>query len=229
MAAMNSLVSVIIRTTGRATLARSMKSVFRQTHRPIEIVLVNAGGTPLPRLASDPTVEVREVGGGPFGRPQACNAGLDAARGEWLVFLDDDDAYLPQHIETLLEKLAQADGARVAYSATACIDGEGRTDGVIHSVFDREKLLARNYIQIGAALFNRSLVQEGCRFDERLDCMEDWDFWIQLAQRTDFAYTAKATNVWFAFTGESGSGMGPNQRPEVTEPYKKMVLEKWKT
>jgi glycosyltransferase involved in cell wall biosynthesis len=220
------LVSVLIRTLGRPTLARSIAAAAAQTHRPIEIVVVNAGTAPLePHRPAG--VELRVVGEGPYDRPRAANAALAHARGDWLIFLDDDDAFAPTHVEGLLDALGRAPGARVAYSATAVVEPDGKARMVIGADFNRLHLFIGNYMQIGAALFHRSLVEEGARFDERLDCYEDWDFIIQLAQRTWFTYNAKPTNLWCAHAGESGAGMGANKRDDATRPYQEMVQAKW--
>jgi glycosyltransferase involved in cell wall biosynthesis len=213
------LVSVIVRTLGRPTLARSIASLSAQTYRPLEIVIVNAGATILIPPRTPPGVRCRVVDGGPYDRPQAANAGLAAASGEWLAFLDDDDAFLPTHIESLWRMATASDGALVAYSATQCLDEHGRPDIVIGSGFDRLKLFSMNYIQIGAALFAQSLVSQGCRFDEEFECMQDWDFWLQLAQRTHFVHTGEATNLWSAFGGGSGCGMGANTDSALQARY----------
>jgi len=221
------LVSVLIRTMGRATLARAVDSVVAQTYRPLEIVVVNAAARPLPMLRAPGDIAVRVVDGGPYDRPRAANAALDHARGDWLVFLDDDDAFAPAHVETLVAAAANSRGARVAYSATAVVEPDGKARMVIGADFNRLHLFVGNYMQVGAALFSRSLVAEGARFDERLDCYEDWDFIIQLAQRTHFVYTARPTNLWFAHAGESGAGMGLNKRDEATRPFHEIVVSKW--
>jgi glycosyltransferase involved in cell wall biosynthesis len=221
------LVSVIIRSTGRATLAASVDSVIRQSHRPIEIVIVNAGASRLREPASVPSVQIHVVEGGPRTRPQAANAGLAAAEGDGLVFLDDDDQFRPDHLETLLDALRESDDALLAYSATECIDAQGRSLGILERDFDRLSLFGRNYIQIGAALFSRRLVLEGFRFDETFECLQDWDFWIQLAHRTRFAYTGKPTNVWFAHSGASGCGMGPNSDSRQFDRFSDLLRRKW--
>ena len=212
---------------GRPSLARSIRAVLAQTHRPLEIVVVNAAARPLPALPPIGDVPLRVVEGGPYDRPRAANAALDSARGEWLIFLDDDDAFAPVHVQSLLQALARSGGARVAYSGSAVIELDGKARIMMGAPFNRMQLFSGNYIQIGAALFSRGLVAEGARFDERLGCYEDWDFFIQLAQLTYFVYTALPTNHWFAHAGESGAGMGANQRDDVTRPFQEAVVAKW--
>jgi len=227
MIAPRPLVSVLIRTMGRATLARAIAAAVAQSHRPLEIVVVNASGKPLPSLPATNDVALRVVEGGPYDRPRAANAALDHAKGDWLVFLDDDDAFAPNHVESLLAAIARSDGARVAYSASAVMEPDGRSRMIIGADFNRLHLFIGNYMQIGAALFSRSLMAEGARFDERIACLEDWDFVIQLAQLTRFVYTSRPTNYWCAYAGESGAGMGANKREDATRPFQDMVVAKW--
>jgi glycosyltransferase involved in cell wall biosynthesis len=227
MIAPGPLVSVLIRTMGRATLARAIAAAVAQSHRPLEIVVVNASGKPLPSLPTTNDVALRVVEGGPYDRPRAANAALDHAKGDWLVFLDDDDAFAPNHVESLLAAIARSDGARVAYSASAVMEPDGRSRMILGAEFNRLHLFIGNYMQIGAALFSRSLMAEGARFDERIACFEDWDFIIQLAQLTRFVYTSRSTNYWCAYAGESGAGMGANKREDATRPFHDMVVAKW--
>jgi glycosyltransferase involved in cell wall biosynthesis len=221
------LVSVLIRTMGRATLARSIAAVVSQTHRPIEIVVVNAAAKPLPPLPATSEVAVRVVEGGPYDRPHAANAALDHAKGEWLVFLDDDDAFAPNHVESLLAAIGRSGGARVAYSASVVVEPDGKSRIIIGADFNRLNLFIGNYMTNSAALFNRSLVAEGARFDERIGCFEDWDFIIQLAQRTHFVYTAQPTVYWYAHLGQSGAGLGANRNEDRTRPFHDLVMAKW--
>jgi len=221
------LVSVIIRTIGRPSLAASVESVVRQGHRPIELVIVNAGGDRLPPLPGTDSLDVRVVNDGRLNRPRAANAGLSAAAGDWIIFLDDDDTFHPEHLESLLETLSRAPDALVAYSATECIDARGISLGALSGEFDRMRLLAQNYIQIGAALFSSRLVAEGYRFDESFESFQDWDFWIQLAQRTRFAFTARATNRWAVHAGGSGTGIGSNSDVDRQNRFGERLLRKW--
>lgn len=220
------LVSVVIRTIGRPSLKRSIDSVASQTHRPIELVLVHAraDGIAVPHCDG---LEVRVAGGTTLNRPQAANAGLDAARGDWIMFLDDDDRFESDHVATLLAT-ATTRGARLAYSATSCVDARGVEIAMICTPFDRRVLFRRNYIQIGAALFHRSLVDEGgCRFDESFEILQDWDFWLQLSEHTRFEFSGRPTNIWSITEGGSGAGTGTNRDPDEVNRYGARIVAKW--
>jgi len=219
-------VSILIRTIGRESLSRSLQAALAQLHRPFEIVIVNAAGGALPALPPAEGVEVRIVEAPGSTRPHAANVALDNARGDWLIFLDDDDSFAPEHVQSLLAA-ARSAHAGVAYSSTLCLKDDGSADVVLGAPFDRVHLLHGNYIQIGAALFASSLLARGARFDESLICLQDWDFWIQLSRLTHFAYTGRPTNHWRAYAGLSGAGMGANARPEATAPFRTQILRKW--
>lgn len=101
------LVSVIIPTFNSARwIGETIQSVLAQTYRPIEIILGDNGST-------DRTLEIAESFGDPVsvaratvrGPGAARNAGLDAARGEFVQFLDSDDLLEPWKIERQMATL----------------------------------------------------------------------------------------------------------------------------
>jgi glycosyltransferase involved in cell wall biosynthesis len=224
-------VSVVIRTIGRPELRQAVESVQMQTHvqkrRPLDIVIVNAADTTLPHfdLPGIPVHEVRR--GRKLTRPEAANAGLDAATSDYVCFLDDDDWFHPGHIESLLKLLTANPAIKLAYSGVLLVHGDGTPYARLNRPFDREALFRGNYIQMGAALFSRKLLDDGARFDETLLNFQDWDFWLQLAQRTDFLHSDEVTLSWRAFDGQSGSGMGRNADLTLQASYTRRVQQKW--
>ena len=95
--------TVVIQTHDRPrTVLRALDSVLSQTVRELEVILVDDGSTPALEVpVEDARVRLvrLERAGGPAA---ARNAGIEIARGRWIVFLDDDDELAPDMLETSL-------------------------------------------------------------------------------------------------------------------------------
>lgn len=188
------LVSIICRTIGREELSQALDSITIQSHSNIELVLVNSTTKKLDQF--DLSQLNAKVVNPPkkLSRAQAANAGLDAASGSYLMFLDDDDWIASNHVESLLDALGAAGIAKVAYSSTIKTLANGSlTDEIFENDFDPHLLMHDNYIPIHAVLFSRELLEHGCRFDESFDIYEDWDFWLQLSQHTEFIHLTQVS------------------------------------
>lgn len=225
------LVSIIIRSMDRATLDAALASLAAQTYAKVEGVVVNAKGG-LHRNLGDCCgrfpLHVVNQGGAPLSRPQAANAGLDAARGEYLAFLDDDDTFDPDHLTGLVAALQAQHEMAVVYAGVRCIDRcdpEHKISRVFGAPLEcPAQLLAGNFIPIHAPLFPRHLL-EFARFDESLQTYEDWDFWLQLTQHAKFVYTEQVSATYF--TGGT-SGVSP-QAPdwEAVRLAMRALYAKW--
>jgi predicted O-methyltransferase YrrM len=153
---------------------------------------------------------------------------MSEARGEFWTFLDDDDLMEPDHVGTLVGGLTDVPHHRCVYTGVrvdylqngACI----RSDTLSHA-FNRHRLRARNYIPIHAALFHRSLYEEGCRFDETLETLEDWDFWLQVSALTDFVHVDRITA---RYRNSGASGYGDRIAAAQLLSSTAAVFEKWR-
>lgn len=200
------LVSVIVRTRDRpALLGEALASLSAQTLRDFETLVIADGGLRPPRELLEPapgegglTLLHREP---PHGRARALNAGLDAARGRFIAYLDDDDLFLPEHLAKLSTFLAGSDSYRVAYSdveqveQTLGADGryhEGRRLVVYGQPFDPNRLLSSNYI----SLIGLMHAATDLRYDESFDILEDWEFMLRLAERGRFHRVAGVTATY---------------------------------
>jgi GT2 family glycosyltransferase/predicted Zn-dependent protease len=205
------LVSVIIATRNRPdTLKEAIQSVLNQSYQNIEIIVANDGGDDVSPLISelnerDTITYARHAR--TLGPAAPRNTGLKLARGKYCLFLDDDDIFYLEHVQTLVSFLEGSE-FHVAYTdayraVKQTVDGEVvtvRKETLFSQDFSRELMLVRNYIPIHCVMFERAALEETGYFDENLSSHVDWDFWIRLALKYDFYHIAKHTCEYSFFT-----------------------------
>jgi GT2 family glycosyltransferase len=123
-------VSVIIPTFNRARfLGEALDSVLGQTYSDLEVIVVDDGSTDgtaeLMSARSRDDSRVRYVPQANRGASAARNAGLDLARGEYVAFLDSDDAWKPWHLELGLGCLERTPEAGLVWSNIEFVDDAG--------------------------------------------------------------------------------------------------------
>ncbi len=201
---LNPLVSVIIPVFNtEAHIAGAIESAFAQTYKNHEIIVVNDGST-------DRTLEVvrrfdrnvRLLQTPHLGPSAARNAGIQASQGDYLVFLDADDLILPQKFTLQTQYLKANPQIDVVYS------GGYRLWTTSHGFEKREslekigmlnprlgapdvslpQLVTQNAFPIHCAMTRREAVVDCGGFDVSLFGLEDWDFWLRIAERSCFSY-----------------------------------------
>jgi hypothetical protein len=215
----------------RQELSDALDSLVEQHYCNLEVVIVDAEGTGAVEISSwDGLLNLNIVTtGAQLARSAAANWGLRQARGDYVIFLDDDDWFLPDHIQTLLAAIEHRPGVRAVYSGVECRrqldNGHWEFLKTFNEPFDATRLLFENYIPIHAVLFERKLTEEGIVFDEKFDVFEDWDFWLQLSSLTEFAHVDQVTAVYrIADT----SGFGFQDREGRAQRGLEALLEKWR-
>lgn len=221
------LVSVMIRAANRDTLRQTLDSVAAQTYPNLQVVLIAAvpeqtsPGEHCGRFPVDflPTSARRP-------RAVAANAGLDAARGQFLLFLDDDDWLDPDHIARLVPTLLAEPTLTAVYSETRCVDSKGQPlEQRFGEAYDPVRMAVGNALPIHSVLFRRSVLDAGCRFDTAFECYEDWDFWLQLGRIGDFRLVGGASAV-YRIGSQNNSGAQTAAMQRIVEDHLK-VYHKW--
>ena len=187
------LVSVVMPTHERPTLLeRAARSVLDQAGVEVELVIVDdasADGTPetTGRLAEDGRVTAlrNDRSLGPSG---ARNAGIARARGDILVFVDDDDAVLPGALARMVAALgADPDLGAVTTWYRVVHETRGRTvEFRGPATFGADELLWFNFVGIPFVMIRRDSFADDIRFDPALPVSEDWDVWLRCAQERPF-------------------------------------------
>ena len=121
------LISVITPTFGRhdLLLKRCIPSVQAQTYPAVEHVIVSDPDPALRALTTSLPVMYGEITTAQPGGAEARNHALSLARGDLIAYLDDDDAYRPEHLQVLAAALARDPQAGFAYSRAAVTCHEG--------------------------------------------------------------------------------------------------------
>jgi len=184
-------VTVVIPTRNRRELLlRTLSTALAQQAVELEIVVVADGSeddtVEQLRRVADPRLVVlaHETSKGMAG---ARNAGIDAARGNWLAFLDDDDLWAPTK---LARQIAAADAAAAAgfvYSAALHVGPELAVRHLEPAPEPHRAIRALRFfnpIPAGASnvLARTELVRAVGGFDESLKQLADWDMWLRLTQ-----------------------------------------------
>lgn len=226
-------VSIIVRTVGRAELSEALASIAQQSYPHCEVLVVDALGDGVPLLATLPPLPSYTLisDGQPHDRADAGNLGLDACRGEFVLFLDDDDWIGKDHLQVLVPELLARKETIAVYSSTQ----KTRKDGTLIPEFFAEEFSAAvlrrdNFMPIHSVLFSRRALDAGCRLDPALAIYEDWDFWLQLAELGDF-FHIDTVSAFYRGGGDSETPVTDivdKYRPSSANAKARIkVLEKW--
>lgn len=198
---MEELVSVIITTHRRKPriLKRAIDSVYYQTYQLFEIFVINDAPdyelqSELAELCKmyDNRVQyiINDKSPGANG---SRNIGIEKASGKYIAFLDDDDEWCLNKLETMLPLFSE--DVSLVYGNYVNID-LNRHKQEINSFVPCQKnvfdmLLEKGNFVGGCSvpiMLKRAIIDVGC-FDESFSAAQDYDLWLRLARKYRFAYT----------------------------------------
>lgn len=140
------LVSVIVRSMDRPMLQDALDSIALQTYANVEVVVVNATGvnhSTLDKCCGRFPLRLVQ-GSGNLERSAAANLGMESAKGTYLIFLDDDDFFLANHLEKLCTALTTST-ARACYTGVQLLGSEGQTILVLDEPWEIDRLRGANF------------------------------------------------------------------------------------
>jgi glycosyltransferase involved in cell wall biosynthesis len=199
------MVSVIIPAFNRVELlGRAVRSVLRQTHSNLELIIVDDGSREDVRGALSEFRDAklnyhrRESN---LGISAARNYGIHLSKGEYIAFLDSDDEWTDRKLTSQLARL-RGKGAeyRVCYTRSERFDDTlGRKEAI--SEYQREghilnDLLHKTRMATSSLLVEKKLLEEVRGFDEEIRWGEDWDLYIRLADRSPFACVDEPLTIY---------------------------------
>jgi hypothetical protein len=179
-------------------VADAIDSALAQT-APVEVLVVDDGSTDDTAAVLDRYgARIRRLALTHGGPSRARNAGLDAARGEFVMFLDADDVIAPTKVAdqraeltpdigwVLCDTRIEDEAKGRAENASVKYDYAGKNLGG----WIQPQLVPGNFIPIMAPLIRRSVLSDAIRFEDG-KVPEDWHFWFAVAGAARMRYLPK--------------------------------------
>ena len=170
------MISVIIPAYNAAeTIQQCLNSVFNQTYKHLEVIVINDGSTDDLALAlTNCQRKLTLFDQANKGAPAARNFGFKMSHGEFVIFVDADIVLKPQTLQKMLGALERDPGAAFAYSSFKW----GWKKFKLWP-FDYEKLRQMPYIHTTSLIRRQAFTG----FDESLKKFQDWDLFLTMAEK----------------------------------------------
>jgi GT2 family glycosyltransferase/glycosyltransferase involved in cell wall biosynthesis/ubiquinone/menaquinone biosynthesis C-methylase UbiE/TolA-binding protein len=231
------MVSVIIPTYNRSEMVPdAVKSVLAQTLRDFEIIVVNDAGPEV----EDIITALNEEDNITYARHSinrglaaARNTGIRLSRGKYIAYLDDDDIFYPEHLETLVDYLENSED-RIAYT-DACRAHQVLENGKyvtenkdvpFSQDFNYDQMLILNFVPVLCFIHEKACLEKTGLFDESLRVLEDWDMWIRMSRIYKMPHIKKITAEFRSRT--DGSSMTDSGQETVFYKTERLIHQKYK-
>lgn len=181
-------ISVIITTYQRPHLvSQTIESVIAQTYTDYEIIVVNDGSLDNTKEVLDQFEDkITVIHQQNRGVSAARNAGIHAASGRYIAFLDDDDLWLPHKLEKQIACLESNPNIGLVYSDMFCFNEYGTLPATWSQGNPTPPapqcwlLFVRNFIPTPSVVVRKECLDKVGLFDETLVTCEDYDLWLRI-------------------------------------------------
>jgi glycosyltransferase involved in cell wall biosynthesis len=223
--------SIVIPTYNRADfIVSTLNSVFAQSHKNFEVIVVDDGSTDnterLLQGITDPRLiyikkENEE-------RAAARNMGVCMAKGEYITFLDSDDLLYPNHFETAAAFIEENQDPEFFHLAYHVKDGKGKllqkTVPFVGNMND--KIIFGNLLSCLGVFIRRDVaLKYPFNQDRDLSGSEDWELWVRLSARYPLKYSNKVTSTMIHHESRSVVRTDKNKIIKRIDLAKKYLFE----
>lgn len=188
----NVLVSIVMATYNRAAyISKAIESVFSQTFKDFEFIIVNDGSTDetskiLSELQKEYSVVKIINNDSNIDISKSLNKGIRAANGKYIARIDDDDFWLnPKKLEKQIHFLENNPEHVIVGGGVVRVDASGKE--ILHVLLSekdediRKAILQNNPFAHSNTVFRKEAWNKVGGYDEKLNFSEDWDLWMRLA------------------------------------------------
>lgn len=228
------LISIITPTFNRAGyLSMAIESVLAQTTDNFEMLIVDDGSEDNTRevveafQATDP--RIRYFYQANQGQSIARNRGVQEAKGEFICFLDSDNAWYPHKLERSISEFEAHPDADVVYSDYMVIDEKGQELGPNrmkrYSGFITAELLRDNFVTINTTMTRKACFDELGGFEPEDRLAEDYGLWLRFSTRYRFHYVPEVLGYYRVMDNQISSDKA--RRLDANEALLSQFLERY--
>ena len=194
---MKPFVSVVMAAKNYARfLPAAVESVRTQTFTDWELVIIDDGSTDDTPAAVQPFLSdprVRYFRSDRLGQSRAKNLGIGLSRGEYIAFLDADDAWLPTKLEKQLTLFEGRPEIGVVYCRRKLMDEAGKIlpakpQAAMHRACVLTEMFVQNFVCFSSAMVRRRVFEHVGSFDPLWDLSIDYDLWLRVARHHGFDF-----------------------------------------
>jgi glycosyltransferase involved in cell wall biosynthesis len=186
-------VSVIMAAYNHAGyIAQAIASVLSQSWQDFELIIIDDGSTDRTQeVVAGFGDSVRYIYQANQGQGGARTIGIAHARGEFVSFLDDDDLWLPNCLETVMTILQPRPEVGALYAACQVIDSEGNRLPQIMSRVVKPGEMYETLVEGGwfpplVVTVRKSVLDDVGPLDLSLRGTDDWELWLRVAKKYPF-------------------------------------------
>jgi len=173
-------------------LERAVRSAYAQRHRPLEVIVVDDGSTDdtpeVTRKLQAALPDLRVIRQENAGLSAARNTGIREVTQPFVAFLDADDEWLPEMLETIIADFTRQPATTPAAGSNCYrVDSSGRSIGEKitaprgNRFYSAAEILMKTRFMPSTAVARRAAFDAAGMFDTELRSSEDRDMWIRLA------------------------------------------------
>lgn len=222
------LISVIVPTRNRAAfLATALDSILGQSHRPLEVIVVDGASTDgTDQVLRDYAArwpELRWISEPDDGPAGAVNKGLAMARGDWIGIQSSDDLYCPEALADVAQFIRDNPGCGFLYGDVRGLGEDERPLAATrHPEFSWEAMFGIALcLPQGSIFFRGDVARETAGWNSKyFGC--DLDYWLRLMMRTRAAKVPKVLSLWRVHGGQRTR---QEHFPSILEGYRRMIAD----
>lgn len=237
---MNPLVSVIIPVfNAEKSIIDTLDSVYAQTYRPIEVVVVDDGSTDrtaeivknyqvnntISKTNEVKWIYIYQQNAGPS---NARNTGIKVIKGDYIAFLDADDLWINDKLAKQMALFERDSGLDIVFTDVKIT--RLRDSGIEEFTVFKEKKLGRdffghdytvvdpllkliklNFMPTPSVVIRKECFEAGNFFNERNNYAEDWELWLKMSLSCRFGYI----NDVCVHVKEMGDGLSANKKEMI--------------